>query len=261
MALSSTEFTAYLDSLFSAYACPEDSSHNGLQVESPKRDLKSVAFAVDARIATFKRAAALHADYLVCHHGLFWRNGLQRAVGTDAERLRLLFQNDISLYAMHLPLDVHPLLGNNAQLANALELPVDCRTSFAPHNGLEIGIVGTLPEPIALSELSRRVSTAVCPSEIKMVGVSSGSDPQIQRVAVITGDGASECAEAAACGAEILVTGEIDHIGTIQALEHGIIVLAAGHYHTETLGIQAVMREAQKHFPQLQCHWIHAPIV
>ncbi len=249
------ELTDYLDSLFRDFACPEDSSRNGLQVQG-KDDVARVAFAVDARLETFRMAVDAGADLLFCHHGILWGAGLSRLTGNDGERVRLLMKNDLSLYAMHLPLDAHAILGNNAQLALALGIPLERQTPFAVTRGIPAGVQGDLPRTTTLGELTERLQ------EIQQTPADFFGAPAertVNRIAVVSGSGAGVLEDAASGGADAFITGELDHVRGIRALELGMPVVTGGHYGTETHGPKAVMRQIQERFPQLECLWISAP--
>ena len=115
------EICDFLDSLFCGCRFEDDASNNGLQVEGAP-EVRTVAFAVDACRATIERAIDAGAGMLVVHHGLSWGGGLRRITGIDAVRIGLCMKDGLSLYAMHLPLDAHPEIGNNAVLAARMGL-------------------------------------------------------------------------------------------------------------------------------------------
>lgn len=254
MSITRNELTDYLDSLFEDYACPEDYSRNGLQVEGAD-EVSTVAFAVDARLATFQEAARQQAQFLFCHHGLFWGDGLPRITGIDAKHIKSLIQNDISLYGMHLPLDAHMEIGNNAGLADILDIPNASREPFALIRGVYAGIIATLPKPTTAGALAERLTNAMH----SPFGVYGDASATILRVAVVSGKGAGELADVTKHGAQALITGELGHVEGIQAQELGVQVIMGGHYVTETLGPKAVMAKVQARFPELKCIWIDAP--
>ncbi len=247
--------TAYLDSVFQEFACPEDYSRNGLQVECPG-EISRVAFAVDARLEVFQEAVKQGAQFLFCHHGLIWGNGITAIRGRVGNAIRLLVQHGISLYAMHLPLDAHSLWGNNAQLALRLGIPLTAQTPFGHSRGLSAGILGDFPEPLSPAEVARRMETALG-SPCRLYG-DSGAGP-VRRVGMVTGSGARYMEEACQGGAELFLTGELGHVEGITSLELGMPVVVGGHYATEVTGPQAMMAQVQEHFPQLECLWIEAP--
>lgn len=212
-----------------------DSSLNGLQVAGPDRPVTHVAFAVDAAMETFRRAVGAGAPVLVVHHGILW-DRQSRITGSTWERVGYLIQNGLALYAAHLPLDVHPEVGNNAGIARALEL-VDVQP-FGMHRGTALGCKGRLPEPCGLEELVARLTRRqgeplrtlpFGPSPVRTVGIISGAAPW----------GASQ---AMAEGLDAYVTGEPSHEIYHHCLEQRIHAIFAGHYHSESYGVQALMR-------------------
>ncbi len=211
-------------------------AHNGLQVAN-RRGVSRVATAVDASRDAIRDAAAAGADLLVVHHGLFW-GGVQPIRGVTYDRLRLLFEHDIALYSSHLPLDAHPVLGNNVQLAEALGLtPTD---GFAQHKGFAIGVRGDADlETTELVERARRYASAYGGT------VRTSLAPHGRRTtrwAICTGGGANSDSlrEAYALGVDTLIVGEGPHHTAVDAIEHDLCIIYAGHYATEALGVQAL---------------------
>jgi dinuclear metal center YbgI/SA1388 family protein len=211
-------------------------AHNGLQVAN-RRGVSRVATAVDASRDTIREAAAAGADLLVVHHGLFW-GGVQPIRGVTYERLRLLFEHDLALYSTHLPLDAHPVLGNNVQLAAALGLTAT--GGFAQHKGFAIGVSGE--GDLDTSDLVARASTYAA-SYGGTVRTSLPPDGRrTRRWALCTGGGANSdtVREACATGVDTLIVGEGPHHTAVDAIEHDLCIIYAGHYATETLGVQAL---------------------
>jgi len=210
----------------------KDASLNGIQVEGTA-EVGRVALAVDAALATFSMAGEAEADMLLVHHGLFWGDATP-IVGPMKARIAVLLDLDISLYAAHLPLDAHPELGNNAVLARLLELRGV--TPFGSWDGKAIGFRGALPEPTGRAGLAGRLEALLgARPEI----LPFGPDP-IASVAVVSGDAAKLVPEAAAAGVDAFVTGESDHVAWHMAREHGVNLVFAGHYATETVGVRAL---------------------
>jgi len=212
----------------------EDYCHNGLQVPgSPS--VTTVATGVSAHAELFELAAAEHAELLVVHHGLFWGAGITTIDTTLKRRLQILFDANIGLAAYHLPLDAHPEMGNNALLARALgasELE-----PFALHQGEPVGFVASLPDGgISAAELFARVGEITAREPL----VFDSGPAQVRRVAIVSGAGADYLAEAAAAGADALVTGEPAERVMGEARECGLHFIAAGHYATEIRGIRRV---------------------
>jgi dinuclear metal center YbgI/SA1388 family protein len=211
-------------------------AHNGLQVAN-RRGVSRVATAVDASRDTIRDAAESGADLLVVHHGLFW-GGVQPITGVTYERLRLLFDYDLALYSTHLPLDAHPVMGNNVQLARALGL--EPTGAFAQHKGVSIGVSGE-----ADVDTDTLVARATAYAQRYGGSVRSSLSPagrRTRRWALCTGGGANAdtLREAYAMGADTLIVGEGPHHTAVDAIEHDLCIVYAGHYATETLGVQAV---------------------
>jgi dinuclear metal center YbgI/SA1388 family protein len=210
-----------------------DDSLNGVQVGRREGEIKLVAFAVDACAETIRRAADAGAQALFVHHGLFW-GARSRLEGAQLERVRLLLDSDLALYACHLPLDKHPEVGNNAVLARLLGLK-DIR-SFGPYHGVELGYAGSFDPPIGLDEAVARVLPDGARPRTLIPGTRSG----LRSAAVVSGGGAMNALDALAEGIDLFVTGESSHNVYHSVLESGAAFLAAGHYATETWGVKAV---------------------
>lgn len=191
-------------------------------------EVSRLACGVSASLELFERAAETGAELLVVHHGLFWRNEPLLVDGRQRKRLEALFRADMTLLAYHLALDAHPDLGNNARLARAIG--VEPETPFA-----EIGIGGPTGT-VSISELAERVADAVGREPL----VFAEGPAVIDRVAVVTGGGGRYVLEAAHAGYDALVTGEPEEPSLAAAKELGIHFVAAGHYATERLGVQAL---------------------
>lgn len=211
-----------------------DAATNGLQVEN-SGDVDKVAFAVDASTQTVEMAAERDADMFVAHHGFFW-GGKDALVGQDYDRFRRLVENDMALYASHLPLDAHNEVGNNVLLLDAVDAEVEVVDTFADFGAGDVGYVGELPAPVDFDDFTRSVAEAV---ENEPTVLDFGPD-EVESVAVLTGAGGGHIAEAAATGADAYVTGEPKHRAHHDAREHELNVLFAGHYHTETFGVRAL---------------------
>jgi dinuclear metal center YbgI/SA1388 family protein len=209
---------------------------NGLQVAN-RGTVRKVAVAVDASRAAITEAAISGANLLVVHHGLFW-GGAQPLTGVHYEKFRTLFGADIAVYSSHLPLDCHPELGNNVRLAQSLGLTPS--GGFARYKTIDVGVMGEANEPTA--QLLARVEAYTA----RYGGSVRTSIPVGTRItkrwAICTGGGASteSLREARERGVDTLIVGEGPHHTTVEALEHDFCVIYAGHYATETLGVQAL---------------------
>ena len=216
-----------------AQAAGVDPALNGLQVGRAGREVTRVAFAVDACLETFQRAIDWGAQLLFVHHGLFWGRPLA-LTGTHLARVRRLLEHDLALYAMHLPLDCHPTLGNNAGMADALELCA--RAPFGAYRGVMVGLQGSLPEPRSLAQ----VTDALFGGERNCLAVLPFGPDRIERVALVSGGGTRDLDAAIAAGVELFVTGDAAHETYHAALEAGINVVSGGHYLSEVYGVRAV---------------------
>lgn len=226
------EIVEFLDDYLKVGDVPDyPGAYNGLQVEN-RAAVERVSVAVDACQATIGMAAEAGSQLLLVHHGLFWGDPLPVA-GVTYRRLRALFDAEMALYAAHLPLDVHPELGNNVLLARALELEVE--GSFGVHEKLE-GIGVWVTADLSRAELSARVGQA-CGSEPQVIG---GGPAHVRRVGIVTGGAGSMIRQAAEAGLDTFITGEGSHHSYHEAMELGLNLIYAGHYATETFGVKAL---------------------
>jgi dinuclear metal center YbgI/SA1388 family protein len=250
-----TQIAQHLDDLLDVATTP-DYSHalNGLQLTN-HAPITKIAAAVDFSSQTIQGAIAEHANLLLVHHGMFW-GGLTPIRGPYYTRLKTLIDHDIAVYAAHLPLDRHPLYGNNALLAT--ELGLTPTAEFAHFKTIAIGVRGTTHTPTAtLYDTVNRfahahggaaISTRITPEQIT------------HSWAICTGSGASSetLHEAATLGIDTLIVGEGPHHTAIDATELGITVIYAGHYATETLGVQALATHLSRQF-NIPWSFIEAP--
>jgi dinuclear metal center YbgI/SA1388 family protein len=209
---------------------------NGLQVDN-RGPIRGIAAAVDVSLRSIQGAVDDGANFLLVHHGLFW-GGARPIVGSVYARLRLLFDHDVAVYSAHLPLDAHPEFGNNALLARELGL-VPSRT-FATYQGAPIGLAGDSNTPtdviVSLADAFARRHHGTARSSF------IPPHHRTRRWAICTGAGASAdtLREAEAAHIDTLITGEGPHHTAVDAPERGLVVIYAGHYATETLGVAAV---------------------
>ena len=242
----------FADGLFSDCQPSEDYSNNGLQVEA-SRECRRVAFAVDACLETIRAAAEADAQLLMVHHGLSWGGGFRRLSGIDARRFSELFTHGVSLYACHLPLDAHPIIGNNAVLARRMGLEVSSR--FASYGGVALGTVCTLPEPQSLAQIADNARAHINPA-LQLLDFSG--DKPLRTVAFLSGSGGSCIEECAGLGVDCLITGEFSHSRYHLAKEAGVSVIIAGHYATEDTGIRELMKSVRDAL-HLETIFIDAP--
>ena len=215
-----------------------DVALNGLQVANEKDSVEKAAFAVDACLESIRRAAEWGADLLFVHHGLFWGRPLA-VTGGHYQRLRALIQADLALYAVHLPLDMHPDLGNNAGLARRIGLQQ--LEPFGEYKGTKIGFKGTLPEALNLEQIVR----VCCGSNEQGIKVLPFGSKTISTVGIVSGGAADEAYQAIEERLDLFITGDADHTIYHHCLEGGINVIFGGHYLTETAGVTALAEKIQ----------------
>jgi dinuclear metal center YbgI/SA1388 family protein len=223
------ELALYLEQLL-AVSQVRDYCPNGLQVEG-RAEVRRIVSGVTASAALIEAAIAQDADALLVHHGYFWKGEDARLTGMRKRRIEALIKADINLYAFHLPLDLHPELGNNAQLAARLGLREEGRAgeqSLVCH--------GSLSQSQSLAEFGRHVARALG-REPLIVG-----DParRIERAAWCTGGAQGYFDTALELGVDVYVTGEISEQHFHAARESGVAFIAAGHHATERYGVQAL---------------------
>jgi len=211
---------------------------NGLQVDN-SGSVTRLAVAVDACQAVIDRASALGANLLLVHHGLFWC-GLEPLTGRHGMRVRKLVQSDTALYSAHLPLDLHPDVGNNAVLARMLGL--EEVEPFGVAKGQAIGLRGRLR--LSLSDFTARVSSSL---GVEPRVIAAGPN-RVERVGVVTGGGGSFIGQARDAGLDTYLTGEGAHHTYFDAEEWGLNVIYAGHYATETVGVKAIAEHIEERF-------------
>jgi dinuclear metal center YbgI/SA1388 family protein len=241
MPVATSEIIAELDRLLEP-ARFDDYGPNGLQVPGAA-EVTTVVTGVSAHLELFERAAAEQAQLLLVHHGIFWGSNIGPIDMQLKRRLKTLFDADLALAAYHLPLDAHPRLGNNALIA--LALGAREIEPFALHRGEPIGFLATFDDSgIAATDLFTRVSEITAREPL----VFDAGPAKIRRLAIVSGGGADYLADAAAAGADALLTGEVAERDMAQAREHGLHLIAAGHYATETFGVKALGEHLAERF-------------
>jgi len=230
---------AFLDEYLQVSAYPDKSS-NGLQVEG-KAEVERAAFAVDTTLRTIERAVRGKADMLIVHHGMIW-GGLNYITGIHYKRLKALIENDLNLYAAHLPLDAHPEVGNNVGLLRLLGL--EPKGQFGEYKGLSIGFYGEFEEPQPIEKVAQIIAEKLDTT----VKTYEFGKREIKTVGAISGAGAFALEEAHREGIDLLITGEFGHADYLTAVDLPQSVLVAGHYKTETLGVKALMELIRERF-------------
>ncbi|MDD5297761.1 MAG: Nif3-like dinuclear metal center hexameric protein [Rhodocyclaceae bacterium] len=239
-----TELDSYLGQLlrvgdFHDY-CP-----NGLQVEG-RAEVHRILAGVSASQALLDTAVEWGADAVLVHHGWFWRGEDGRVTGLRRRRLATLIKHDINLFAYHLPLDAHPELGNNAQLARLLGWTVSGR--FGEQ---DIAFLGEPGEVVSAAQMAATVARAL--GRVPLL-VGDGAR-QVHRLAWCSGGGQGYFEQAIAAGVDLFVSGEISEQTTHLARESGVPFLAAGHHATERYGARALAEHLARHF-NLNCRFM-----
>lgn len=228
---------SFLDTTLNCAAIPDyPNAVNGVQL-SNVGIIDHVACAVDFSTETITGAIDAGAKLLIVHHGMFW-GGVQPITRHRHHRLWLLMTHDVAVYSAHLPLDIHPDLGNNALLAKYLGL--EPTAGFAKYQSIDVGLSGT--SDIPTRAIAERASTLASEFGGHLVATPFDEARVTRAWGICTGSGAdsSTLREAAARGLDTLIVGEGPHHTAIEARELGIVVLYAGHYATETFGVRAL---------------------
>lgn len=237
--MNTTDLVAHLDNYLRLCDFAE-SSCNGLQVQG-REEVHRIGAAVDACAASIAAAVERKIDFLIVHHGLIWERP-EAVVGTHFQRLKMLFDAGINLYAAHLPLDAHLEVGNNAVIARRLGFEVEGR--FGKYQEMLIGVRGRVTTPLS--------PAAMLVSACKLFGEPIRGDmfgaEKITTLAVCSGAAAMLLPEFQTAGIDCFVTGESRHSFYHFCKEHRLNVIYGGHYATETFGVIALSEHIQKEF-------------
>ena len=243
------EFVSFLDNLLSVQKVPDfEGSCNGLQVEGSSQ-VRKIASAVDVSLSSLQKAVDLEVDLLLVHHGLFW-NGVQPISGAFKEMLEVAMKNHLSVYSVHLPLDIHPSLGNNALLAQKIGMdnPVPCFSWKEVFLGLKQKM------DVSFEDLSKKL-LALGGNQIS--GGHFSSSDKVGMLAVSSGSAGSQILQAEKEGINTLITGEGEYWNLIVAENSKINLIFLGHYESEVFGIDALGKEVGKHF-QVPYHFLES---
>jgi len=225
------EIVAYLDEVLRVSEIKDyPGALNGLQLAN-NGEVSRIFSAVDASLAVIEEAANSGGGLLIVHHGMFWK-GAQPLTGAFYRKIKAAIQGNLAIYSSHLPLDMHPLFGNNVLLAKAIGL--DEIAPILVKDGFPMGVAGIFGK--SRDDLAAVVGDAV---GCEVTVCQSGSEI-VRKIAVITGGAGSEVGRIAGLGFDAFVTGEGPHWSFIEAEELGMTVIYAGHYATETSGVQAI---------------------
>lgn len=218
----------------------QDYCPNGLQVEG-RNEIKKIVSGVTASQALIDSAVTEKADVILVHHGYFWKGEDAQITGIKYQRIRRLIENGINLLAYHLPLDAHPLYGNNAKLAQRLDLEIT--GSFPPGNAA-VGLYGKLKTPMLASEFGQKVAVSLQREPLHI----GDNNHRIQSLAWCSGAAQSYINDAAQLGVDAYLSGEISEQTVHIAQECGLHYFAAGHHATERYGVQAFGEHLAAHF-------------
>lgn len=242
---STAEVVTYLDTLLETASIPDfGNALNGLQLQN-NGTVSKVAASVDFSSLAVNGAIEANVDLLILHHGMFWP-GLKPITGVAFSRLQSLIANNIAVYSSHLPLDRHPIYGNNVLLSKHLGLVPSGEFAWFKDNA--IGVSGE--SDISTHKLVELARTFARSHGGDVVATEYPADRRTMRWAMCTGSGASSqtLEEASVLGIDTLVVGEGPHHTAVDARETGLVIIYAGHYATETLGVTALARHVGERF-------------
>lgn len=237
--MNRTELVDYLDG-YLRIAEISDYGPQGLQIEG-KQEVQKIIGLVDSHQPCVEAAIEREADLMLVHHGVFW-GPAQKIAGSFGKLVRTFMAADLNLYAAHLPLDAHPEVGNNAELARRLGLEV--QDWWANIKGTPLAALTHAPDGTTLDSLIERFEETIGPVKV----VQRHGPSQVERVGILSGGGATNVHEAAALGCDTYITGETSHANYYDAMNAGINVIYAGHYTSETVGVQALGQHLAEKF-------------
>ncbi|GAL23674.1 hypothetical protein YbgI [Vibrio variabilis] len=212
----------------------KDYSPNGLQVEGAS-EIKKVITGVTASQALIDYAVSVEADAVLVHHGYFWKGEPEPIRGMKGKRIRTLIKNDVNLFGYHLPLDIHPELGNNARLAELLGIEVIDGLEGHPQS---VAMFGKLATPMTGADFAAKIAKTLNREPLHIA--PDMADKLIETVGWCTGGGQDYIELAASKGLDAFISGEISERTTYTARELNIHYFAAGHHATERYGIKAL---------------------
>ena len=225
----------------------EDSANNGLQIENTEVITK-VGFAVDACLETFQKSVSAGCQLLITHHGMILE-GIKYIRGSTYQQIKFLIKNNLAVYGAHLPLDLHPQYGNNAELSRILGL--QHLKPFGYYHNKPIGFMGEVDTTID------QIKKIISENNMKTFSLDFGKE-HIKKIAIISGGAAKEVFQAINAKADLYITGEPLHHVHHVAKENNINVIFAGHYETEVFGLKALMPLIKKRF-NIEVEFIDVP--
>lgn len=219
----------------------KDYAPNGLQIEG-KADVKKIVCAVTASLDAIDAAIEAQADLLLVHHGYFWKGEPAPITGMRGARIKKLIQHDISLVGYHLPLDAHPSLGNNAAIAELLEL--ENIQALNPNDRHPIGNIGYLKQAISAEAFKQQLSDVFNREIIHLPSTTE----KIQKIGFCTGAAQDFITQAAEQGCDAYISGEVSERTFYEARELNVHYFACGHHATERYGVQRLAQALSKQF-------------
>ncbi|MBD3610056.1 MAG: Nif3-like dinuclear metal center hexameric protein [Gammaproteobacteria bacterium] len=234
------QISEYLDDFLNVGAF-SDYGPNGLQVQG-QQEVKHIVAGVTASQALIDAAIENGADTILVHHGYFWKGEDPRLIGMKYHRIKSLMDANINLLAYHLPLDAHPQLGNNAELARLLGLTTE--GGFGRGKGPDIGAYGHLPQAMSGEALATHIGRVLSRKPLHI----AGNEHEITKLAWCTGGAQSYIEDAVALGVDAYITGEVSEHTVHVAREYGIHFYAAGHHATERYGVKALAEHLSQRF-------------
>lgn len=236
--MQTRELVHILDELLDSKSF-KDASYNGLQVQAGTECGSVIATAPSATLDAIQQACDVGAKVLLVHHGLFWKGASPVLTGAMADRVKLALQHGLNIVAYHLPVDAHPILGNNAALCDLLCIDAQHRDFLEPGNKFSIGMTGTFDRPVLFDTLLAKVRKEYG-SQCYVQGVAISSELQVSKVAVCSGEGGFMLDMYDDLGYDLLITGEVPERVSVMAAERGIPLLTVGHDASEQRGIERV---------------------
>ncbi|MBN1961902.1 MAG: Nif3-like dinuclear metal center hexameric protein [Deltaproteobacteria bacterium] len=232
----------FLDEYLNIAKIADDiNAQNGLQLDArsiPASQVNIIACGVDASEDTIDAAIAAKAELLIVHHGLLW-GGNRPLTGAHARKIAKCFKHELSVYAAHLPLDIHCEVGNNIEILRVLGLQAE--KSFGCYHDIDLGYTAICD--LSIDELCQRINLQI--GEYRLFG---RGPYRIKRLAVISGGAGSYISAAAQAGLDALIVGEAPHYTAIEADEQNIHLIVAGHYRTEVFGVRALGAKLAQQF-------------
>jgi len=231
----------FLNNFLEVQDFSNDIGYNGLQVEG-KEKINKIVGAVTISVELIKKAIEKKADAIIVHHGLFWKDVSPLIKRWMKKRVKLLVENEINLFAYHIPLDYHEKVGNNVQILKSLGIKP--KGDFGIWKGMKVGKWGSLSKPVSLETIVSRVKEKISQNLL----VFDFGENKIKTVAVVSGGGSSCLPEAVEKGFDLFITGEPTEWTESYAKDNEINVIFAGHYNTEKFGVIALGNYLAKKF-------------